>query len=442
MFKCSVLFILTLDLTYYKQTHEQKKQIHLMKNPTALLLFLFVISCATSSNHNSAKRNSPTIDSLRNEINSIYGQKKFAGYGVAMVDENGVLYEDGFGFSDISEGKKYTTRTVQNIASVSKLLVGIAVVKAQELGKLNLDDDINKYLPFKVINPSFPNEKITIRHLVTHTSSIGDNEFYLSKNYFVKPGQNLDGLKTVIDEEQILNTEGTKTSMESFLKEMLTTDGKWYNERSFLQHKPGNMYEYSNMATTLAAYTVELATGKPFDKFTKEYILNPLGMKDSGWKFEQIDYNNFSVLYENPETPLAHYDMITYPDGGFITSVHDLGKFLSELMKGHNGKGKILSERGYEIYFAPQLNADNFTDRNERNPYSESYNVGVFVGYGYTGNIGHTGGDPGVTSMLFFDPKKNTGRIILLNTNITDKDGMNAFYGIWDLLEKYQEKLK
>lgn len=411
-----------------------------MKYSTALLLLLIIISCATSSSHHSSKMNSSDKDYLRNEINSFYEQKKFAGFGVSVVDENGILYSDGFGFSDLKSGKKYTANTIQNIASVSKLLVGISVVKAQELGKLNLDDEVGKYLPFEVINPNFPDSRITIRQLVTHTSSIADNEFYLSKNYYLKPNQNLNGLKTNIDEEQILNQPEGKISMESFLKEMLTKEGKYYNESSFTKNKPGEIYEYSNIATTLAAYIVELASGKPFDVFTKEYILNPLKMKDSGWKFEQIDYNNFSTLYENPETPLAHYEMITYPDGGFLTSVNDLSKFLVELINGHNGKGKILSEKGYEIFFEPQLKSENFTERNERNPYSDSYNVGVFLGYGYTGLIGHTGGDPGVTALLFFDPEKNTGRILLLNTNVNDKEGMNAFYGIFDALGKYPNK--
>lgn len=411
-----------------------------MKYSAALLFLLIIISCATSGSHHSSKMNSSAKDSLQKEINSFYEQNKFAGFGVSVVDENGILYSDGFGFSDLKSEKKYTANTIQNIASVSKLLVGISVVKAQELGKLNLDDEVGKYLPFEVINPNFPDSRITIRQLVTHTSSIADNEFYLSKNYYLKPNQNLNGLKTRIDEEQILNQPVGKISMESFLKEMLTKEGKYYNESSFTKNKPGEIYEYSNIATTLAAYIVELASGKPFDVFTKEYILNPLKMKDSGWKFEQIDYENFSTLYENLETPLAHYEMITYPDGGFLTSVNDLSKLLVELMNGHNGKGKILSEKGYEIFFEPQLKSENFTERNERNPYSDSYNVGVFLGYGYTGLIGHTGGDPGVTALLFFDPEKNLGRILLLNTNVTDQEGMNAFYGIFDALGNYPNK--
>jgi CubicO group peptidase (beta-lactamase class C family) len=134
--------------------------------------------------------------------------------------------------------------------------------------------------------------------------------------------------------------------------------------------------------------------------------------------------------------------MITFPDGGFITSVSDLSRFLTELIKGYNGSGTILSKKSYQEYFLPQLSVSNFIDRNERNPYSESYNVGIFVGYGYTGYIGHTGGDPGVLSMMFFDPKTNIGRIMIFNTNFSDKKGNDAFYEIWNLLEKYKPKLQ
>lgn len=164
-------------------------------------------------------------------------------------------------------------------------------------------------------------------------------------------------------------------------------------------------------------------------------------MKDSGWSFEEIQFSEFSRLYENPATLLPYYQSATYPDGGFITSINDLSKYLTELIKGYNGKGTLLTPKSYKEYFTPQLTASHFTERNDKNPYSESYNVGIFMGFGYTGYIGHTGGDPGVMSMLFFDPKNNLGRIMIFNTNFSDKKGNDAFYGIWNALEKYQNKL-
>lgn len=165
-------------------------------------------------------------------------------------------------------------------------------------------------------------------------------------------------------------------------------------------------------------------------------------MNASGWNFNAINFSNYSKLYENPTTVLPFYGMISYPDGNFITSIHDLSLYLTELIRGYNGNGSILSKESFHEFYRPQLKAENFTDRNDQNPYDESYNVGIFIGFGYSGYIGHTGGDPGVASMLFFNPENSIGRILILNTSFSDQIGNNTFYGIWDKLEKYQTKLK
>lgn len=409
------------------------------KNLILFMISISLISCQTMRNKSSSVSHKVN-DSLDLAINKIYQQGNFNGFSVSIVNDESTLYQKGFGFSDVKEKKPYTENTIQNIASVSKTLVGIALLKAQEMGKLNLDDPIQKYLPFKMVNPQFPESPITIRQLATHTSSILDNEFYLSKNYFLKPGQPLNGVKLNFDDEQVFNPSDSIITMSVFLENVLSQHGKW-NKNSFSSHEPGTVYEYSNVGTALAAFIVERATGQEFSVFTKEYILKPLQMKDSGWKFEDINFSKFSRLYENPKTVLPYYLSATYPDGGFITSINDLSKYLTELIKGYSGKGTILSQKSYKEYFTPQLSAINFTERNTQNPYSESYNVGIFMGFGYTGYIGHTGGDPGVMSMLFFDPKNNLGRIMIFNTNFSDKKGNDAFYGIWNVLEKYQLNL-
>ncbi|MGE8552946.1 MAG: serine hydrolase domain-containing protein [Chryseobacterium jejuense] len=406
------------------------------KISTFFIVPMLLISCQTMKTNSSAVSHR-TSDSLDMEIGTIYQQGSFNGFSVSIVNDQTTLYQKGFGFSDAAEGKPYTVKTIQNIASVSKTFVGIALLKAQELGKLKLDDPVQKYVPFKIVNPQFPQIPITIRQLATHTSSILDNEFYLSKNYFLKPNQNLNGIKLNFDDEQIFNPSDSIITMGTFLENVLSEHGKW-NTNSFSTHKPGDIYEYSNVGTALAAFIVEQATGQDFSAFTKEHILKPLQMKDSGWKFEEVQFSKFSKLYENPKTVLPLYLSATYPDGGFITNISDLSTYLTELIKGYNGKGTILSRKSYQEYFTPQLSAAHFTERNTQNPYSESYNVGIFIGFGYTGYIGHTGGDPGVMSMMFFDPKNNLGRIMIFNTNFSDKKGNDAFYGIWNVLEKYQ----
>lgn len=405
-----------------------------MKNFSILLIYFTIISCSTSV---SKIDNSKIL--LTEEINKIYEQKKFNGFSVSIVDEKGTLYENGFGFSDIENNKKYTIKTIQNIGSVSKTFAGIALLKAQELGKLKLDDPIEKYLSFKVINPNFPESKITIRQLATHTSSIIDNEFYSSKNYYLKSNQNLDGLKMTFEDNQSFNPSDSLITLKTYLENVLTKDGEW-NKNSFSANKPGTIYEYSNVATALAAFIIENATGQSYDQFTEKYILKPLMMNNSGWKLDDVDFTKFSRLSENPTTPLPYYQLVTYPDGGFITNINDLSKYLTELIKGYNGNGTILTKESYTEYFKPQLSASNFTERNTKNPYNESYNVGIFMGFGHSGFIGHTGGDPGIMSIMFFDPKTNIGRIMIFNTNFSDKAGNKAFFDIWNAMEKYQSK--
>ena len=380
-------------------------------------------------------------DSLTVELEALRNQGHFIGFGVAIVNRQGALYQHGFGFADAQARKPYGIHTIQNIASVSKTLVGLALLKAQELGRLNLDDSVNKYLPFRVVNPAFPKVPITLRHLATHTSSIRDNDFYLRKNYYLKPGQNLTGMPLTFEDEQTLIPADSAVALPVFLQAVLTPQGKWYQAKGFLARRPGELYEYSNVGAALAAYVVELATGQSFPAFSARYLTKPLHMRASGWNFGEVDFAQYSRLYQTPIVALPYYGLTTYPDGNFISSVADMSQYLRELIQGYQGKGTVLRPASYRELFRPQLAAGNFDERNERNPYSESYNVGIFMGFGYTGYIGHTGGDPGVVTLLFFDPKSGIGRLLMLNTSLTGKASEAAMYKIWNTLAKYQHQI-
>ena len=89
-------------------------------------------------------RHRAAVDSLTAELESILRQGHFNGFGVAVVNGQGVLYQHGFGFADVQARKTYGIHTVQSVASVSKTLVGLALLKAQERGLLTLDDPVNK----------------------------------------------------------------------------------------------------------------------------------------------------------------------------------------------------------------------------------------------------------------------------------------------------------
>ena len=403
----------------------------------AVLLLCFASSLATPAMAQSRSAQ----DSLTAELEALRAQGYFNGFGVAIVSGRGTLYQHGFGLADVQARRAYGIHTVQNIASVSKTVVGLALLKAQELGKLKLDDSINKYLPFRVVNPRFPRVPITLRHLATHTSGIRDNDFYFSKNYYLKPGQDVTGMSMVFEDEQTFIPADSAVSLPVFLQNVLLPQGKWYQPKGFLDRQPGELYEYSNVGAALAAYVVERATGQPFQQFTARYINRPLHLQESGWNFGAVDFARYSRLYQSPTKALPYYSLTTYPDGNFISSIADLSKYLRELIRGYQGRGRVLTATSYRELFRPQLAAGNFEERKEGNPYSDSYNSGIFMGFSYTGLIGHTGGDPGVTTLLFFDPKAGIGRLLVMNTNVSDKAGGKVMYKILDTLGKYQHRV-
>jgi len=396
-----------------------------MKKLILLLLFIPLVSFGQSS--------SSINEQLTQDLLSIYAQNHIVGFSVAIVNQDKILYTKGFGYSDKLKNKAYTENTIQNIASISKTFIGISLLKAQELGKLNLDDPINNYLPFEVINPKFPNTAITIRHLATHTSSIIDPSRY-GKNGYVLKEINNNGKKI----NSNFRPSNEMMTYDEFLKKILSTDGEWYKKKYFLKKKPGTFFSYSNIGAGLAALVIENAVGKPFNLFTKEYIFEPLKMSSTGWFSSEVDFTNHTKLYANTKTELAFYNLVNYPDGGLITSSNDLGKYLIELISGYNENGLVLSKESYNELYTPKLNNDIHINRSS-STYNDEYNMGVFMGMSSKDQIGHTGGDPGVATLMFFNSETKIGKILFVNTDL-EKEGVEAAIDIWGKLEEYENK--
>lgn len=371
---------------------------------------------------------------LTEELTKIHLESHINGFSVAIVHKDNVLFTKGFGYSDRKAKESFNEHTLLNIASISKTFIGMALLKAQELGKLCLDDPINKHLPFQVNNPYFPDIPITIRQLATHTGSLKDPSVYEKHGYILKKVQKV-GPKA----NSHFRAPEDMVSMQAFLQATYSKKGKWYKKRNFLKKRPGDSFEYSNLGAGLAAYILEHATETPFYKFTTEHILNPLGMDDSGWRFEDIDISKHSKLYSDTEMELPFYSLVNYADGGLISSASDMGKYLVELINGRNGSGKILLPASFKELFTPQLTAAHFMERSE-NDFNDEYNSGIFMGFSATGYIGHTGSDPGVATYMFFDPETQIGKILMVNTEL-GKEGVQEFIKIWDMLGTFEAKL-
>ena len=222
-------------------------------------------------------------DSLTQELTELSNNSNLVGFGVAIVNSDSIIYAKGFGYADKKTKSPYTIQTVQPIASVSKTFLAVALMKAHEKGKLNLNDNINDYLPFKIYNPNYPNEIITIQQLANHTSSILDGDTY-DRTYIFKnkiPPFYSDfadnELKTEVKTWVELFNENEMMPLGEFIKRQYVADQIWYNKgKNFSSNHPGSTYKYSNMGENIAAYIIEQTTGENYAEFVKEQILLPL----------------------------------------------------------------------------------------------------------------------------------------------------------------------
>ncbi|WP_299223242.1 serine hydrolase domain-containing protein [uncultured Aquimarina sp.] len=392
-----------------------------------------IILCIVVSFYVSAQT---SVDQLNKKIDSIYKTSKIAGFGVSIMTPDKILYQNGFGYADIETKKKYTVNTIQNIGSVSKTFIGIALMKAIEDGKLRIDTPINDVLPFTINHPKYPEVPITIKHLATHTSSILDTDAY-EKSYVLEEEVELKEENFTKNEYKELKAMGInkKYSLENFLKNHLTPEGEWYHQRNFLKQKPGDRYEYSNVGSALLAYIIEVATNTFFTEYTQQYILDPLEMKDSGWSYKSIDKTKHASIYTEAGNKIPRYQLITYPDGGFRSSIEDLSKYLQKLMRGYYGEDSILKTTSFQDMMSPKLTKEQYNTKKEIKD-----NYGFFWEVSPSGKMGHNGSDPGILTLMYFNKKDKVGAVFFMNTGIDeDKDIINSVRSIWKLIKQYKK---
>ena len=99
---------------------------------------------------------------LEQYINTEIASGEVPGIGISIIVKGDVLLSDGYGYADIENQIPFTDSTIMNIASISKTFIGVSMMHAVEKGLLNLDDDVNKYLSFKIVNPHRPDKKIMV----------------------------------------------------------------------------------------------------------------------------------------------------------------------------------------------------------------------------------------------------------------------------------------
>ncbi len=332
------------------------------------------------------------IDKILNEL---YDSSRMAGFAVSVIHHDQVIYQQGFGYADINKSAGYTIHTQQQIASISKTVIGVALLKAQELGFLNIDDPIHQYLPFNVKHPKFPEIDIRIIDLARHSSSLKYNETVIESLYLYK--------------------NPADSTMASFMKSYF--QDSLYGSIPFLNARPGSQWEYSNIASALAAYIIEVATNSSFSAFTKRYIFDPLNMENAHWFESETDsfyYTRYYSLMEEQLQEVPSSGIVLCPCRDLICSIEDLSRYTKAIM---NQDPRILSPRSYTILTQGSLAAPmSHMEEDEQAIFFSIDRNNFGIPYSLTGL---DGGDYCIQTIMWFDQHTKMAYLFMGNTGIS-----------------------
>ena len=224
------------------------------------------------------------------------------GLVISVVQGEDVLLKKGYGLADVETKRPMSPdETVVRIGSIGKVFTATAVMQLVEQGKLGLDDDVNQHLKGFQLDASFP-EPVRVKHLLTHTGGFDDD--YIKQA--LSPAD-------VVPLGQYLATRMPPRVMPA-----------------------GAFYSYSNHGMALAGYLVEAVSGKPYEQYVREHILQPLEMHRThyghhadtatGYLYEDGTYRPQPYLYIN-DGPAGAWDATAMDMAHFMIAHLQLGRF-------------------------------------------------------------------------------------------------------------------
>jgi CubicO group peptidase (beta-lactamase class C family) len=363
-----------------------------------VLINYFFISC--SENPIATNVDVSSKESVLKIIQAEQALQGLNSVAFCVVKNDSVLWMDALGYADKERKIIATPETRYLVASITKTITAVAALQLYERGLLNLDADVNQYLPFRVTNPAFPTEKITARMLLNHSSSI-DNT-----NYFSSFDNTCFGFDSPL-------------SLEKLLQDFFTSGGQFYSPQNYYQYKPGSQANYSNIGYALLGFLVERLSGQTYEQYCKVNIFIPLGMTKSELNLRNSPINELAIPYSLLVTGIFHSPHYTFPDipaGGLRTTVSDLSKWLRALiLNGKFNNVQLLMPRTMDLLKKPTIELQPGADI--------QMGLGVYIrSFGTLKLIGHGGGDQGFTGEMVYDSSTNVGCIVFTNTTIVNID--------------------
>ncbi|KAA0805060.1 class A beta-lactamase-related serine hydrolase [Bacillus sp. JAS102] len=303
--------------------------------------------------------------------------KQFNGT-VLVTDKEHVILNKGYGYADVQNKIENTPQTKYRIGSITKTVVATSILQLQEQGKLNIQDNVNKYIP------SFPvDKKITLYHLLTHTSGLP------------KSGK---GKVNAASRINLVNWIGSQK----------------------LEFPPGTGWRYTDYNYMVLAYIVESISKKTLGDYIKENIFTKAGMHESGMGNMAKGEQHFTKGYVKKENVLEPAQKLLmdwlYGCGEMYTTVGDMKKLDEAIIN-----GKLLSKQSIQAMFSPSA--------------EKKYAFSFYIYHDYFHNHGVISG---WNTFNNFNKEKGTFVILFSNVKNNIDDDFNKEFRkmVSDLLEQ------
>jgi len=296
---------------------------------------------------------------------------------VLAIDHGQVVFKRAFGVADIQSHDPCMCATNFRMASVSKQFTATAVLLLADRGKLSLDDTLDKFFP------GFPKygEKITVKHLLTHTSGLPDYENLIPEGTTLQL-DDMDVLRMLMDRDEPL-------------------------------FAPAEKWQYSNSGFVVLGMIVEIAAKKPFQEFMADEIFSPLEMDNTVLYqrgLNEVKQRAFGHERKNGNWLRADQSVTsaTRGDGVVYTSLDDYQKWLTA-----HCERRLLSEQSHKAMFSPQVK----TDRGESH-----YGYGWFIDeYRDTRRIHHNGDSRGFRLCVQTFPDRQAAIVLQFNSEVAEE---------------------
>ena len=213
--------------------------------------------------------------------------RKTTGAIITVAKDGEIVYEHAWGYANKRTGEKNTPEHYFNVASVTKLVTGIGMMRLVEAGQIELDASIGDAIGFEIKNLYYPKIPVTLRHIMSHTSSLRAMGGYTKSKY----------------------------RLDDFLPASLGRKSEWQ------KREPGSKYEYSNFGAGLMGTMIEQVTGQNINDYMKEAVFDPLGM-DAAYHASLLGQGGIGVgmgCFGGSLRTFSHHDRFPLAAGaGFV----------------------------------------------------------------------------------------------------------------------------